>query len=71
MTETQTINNHPVFAALSREAREQIARNAEAVHNARLGNKVRNSGIDRCLCGSKYWERDRCVDCGGTAVEAE
>ena len=28
----------------------------------------RENGIHRCPCGCKYWERDRCVDCGGTDV---
>jgi hypothetical protein len=30
------------------------------------GNRVRLEGCDRCSCGCKYWEHDRCVDCGGT-----
>ena len=38
----------------------------QAEHNARLGNKVRQEGIDRCSCGCRYWENDRCIDCGGT-----
>ena len=41
---------------------------SNAEHNARLGNVVRDSGCDRCPCGCKYWENDRCVDCGGTEV---
>jgi hypothetical protein len=32
------------------------------------GNRVRVEGCDRCYCGCKYWENDRCVDCGGTEV---
>lgn len=44
---------------------------SNAAHNARLGNKVRDSGCDRCLCGCKYWEHDRCIDCGGTDVATE
>jgi len=32
------------------------------------GNTVREEGVDRCPCGCKYWEDDRCVDCGGTEV---
>lgn len=28
-----------------------------------LGNKFADEGLDRCVCGSKYWERDRCIDC--------
>lgn len=27
------------------------------------GNKVAREGCDRCFCGCKYWEKDRCVDC--------
>lgn len=34
------------------------------------GNRVREEGVDRCFCGSKYWEKDRCADCGGTEVES-
>lgn len=30
----------------------------------RHGNVVAKEGCDRCWCGSKYWEHDRCVDCG-------
>ena len=32
------------------------------------GNVVRIDGVDRCACGCKYWERDRCIDCGDTQV---
>lgn len=28
------------------------------------GNLVALEGVDRCYCGCKYWENDRCVDCG-------
>lgn len=30
----------------------------------RHGNRVAREGVDRCPCGCKYWEHDRCVDCG-------
>jgi len=30
----------------------------------RHGNRYAEEGLDRCACGSKYWEQDRCVDCG-------
>jgi len=30
------------------------------------GNRVRREGYDRCACGCKYWENDRCIDCGST-----
>lgn len=33
-----------------------------------LGNINASEGVDRCECGCKYWENDRCVDCG-TGVE--
>src|SRR5262249_44071902 len=29
-----------------------------------LGNRVAREGQDRCHCGCKYWENDRCIDCG-------
>lgn len=29
-----------------------------------LGNEIAQEGCDRCFCGCKYWEYDRCVDCG-------
>lgn len=29
-----------------------------------LGNLLAEEGCDRCDCGCKYWEHDRCVDCG-------
>lgn len=28
------------------------------------GNKLAREGCDRCFCGCKYWEHDRCIDCG-------
>ncbi len=33
------------------------------------GNIARENHVDRCYCGSKYWEHDRCIDCGGTDVD--
>ncbi len=30
----------------------------------RHGNTVAVEGCDRCRCGAKYWEHDRCVSCG-------
>jgi hypothetical protein len=30
------------------------------------GNIARQNHVDRCWCGCKYWENDRCIDCGGT-----
>lgn len=37
----------------------------------RHGNRVRAEGADRCWCGCKYWENDRCIDCGGTEPMTE
>jgi len=30
----------------------------------RHGNLIAREGQDRCGCGAKYWEQDKCVDCG-------
>lgn len=30
----------------------------------RHGNYHASEGLDLCPCGVKYWENDRCVDCG-------
>ena len=27
-------------------------------------NTHAKDGLDRCQCGCKYWEHDRCIDCG-------
>ena len=34
------------------------------------GNQIALEGCDRCVCGCKYWEKDRCVDCGLFVLEA-
>lgn len=31
------------------------------------GNRLAREGCTRCHCGCKYWEHDRCVDCGTEA----
>lgn len=36
---------------------------AEQEQADRLGNVKAREGCDRCYCGCKYWENDRCVDC--------
>lgn len=33
-------------------------------HNEALGNVNATDGLDRCYCGSKYWQDDHCIDCG-------
>jgi len=33
------------------------------------GNTTAQEGCDRCLCGSKYWENDKCIGCGARAEE--
>lgn len=35
------------------------------------GNVERREGLDRCYCGCKYWEHDRCIDCGGSDVDED
>jgi hypothetical protein len=37
--------------------------------NEKSENTRAREGVDRCSCGSKYWEGDRCVDCGAELVE--
>ena len=32
------------------------------------GNINATEGVDRCVCGCKYWENDKCIDCG-TLIE--
>jgi hypothetical protein len=27
-------------------------------------NRLAEEGVTRCACGCKYWEHDRCIDCG-------
>ena len=27
------------------------------------GNEHAKAGADLCVCGCKYWENDRCIDC--------
>lgn len=34
------------------------------------GNTVAVEGCTRCWCGCKYWEQDRCIDCGEHAKNA-
>ena len=46
----------------------QPAMRAPAAH---LGNVEAREGQDRCACGCKYWEHDRCIDCGTHVREAE
>ncbi len=43
----------------------------QTAQNRALGNTVRVDGCDRCFCGCKYWENDRCVDCGNTEPEPD
>jgi hypothetical protein len=33
-------------------------------HRPSLNNTTASEGASRCECGCKYWENDRCVDCG-------
>jgi hypothetical protein len=33
------------------------------------GNYVAEEGVTLCACGCKYWEHDRCTDCGTVAYD--
>lgn len=35
----------------------------------RHGNRIARDGVHRCWCGCKYWEDDRCIDCGGHVLD--
>lgn len=35
------------------------------------GNTVAREGCDRCSCGCKYWENDRCIDCRSHVSEVD
>lgn len=35
-----------------------------------LGNTIAREGLDRCVCGSKYWENNICIDCSMHVTEA-
>lgn len=34
------------------------------------GNQIAVEGSTRCVCGVKYWENDRCIDCGRSPVRS-
>lgn len=34
-----------------------------------LKNTFAREGCDQCYCGCKYWENDKCIDCG-TMIES-
>lgn len=57
-----SIDEHTFVKECQRIAREMsAARTAEAA--AQVFGQARQ-GCDRCYCGCKYWEFDKCVDCG-------
>lgn len=33
-------------------------------------NFIAREGVDRCICGAKYWENDTCTDCGTHVTKA-
>ena len=44
---------------------EEVRHNQMARPDAdAYGNLTAEHGCDRCECGCKYWEFDRCIDCG-------
>lgn len=36
----------------------------ERLTSDKHGNLIAQEGCTRCACGCKYWENDRCIDCG-------
>src|SRR4051794_6518779 len=40
-----------------------------SVTNINLNNSIAREGYDRCWCGCKYWENDRCTDCGTSITD--
>lgn len=32
------------------------------------GNHIAREGLDFCACGCKYWEFDKCIDCGDSIL---
>jgi hypothetical protein len=49
--------NREMKAILERHSQEVEAKPAN------LANTVARSGYDRCVCGCKYFELDKCIDC--------
>lgn len=41
----------------------KMKRLVDVLKRALHGNTVAREGNDRCACGCKYWEFDRCIDC--------
>lgn len=50
--------------ALEKEFQRKLGGVQEELRSRVLNNKTAQSGMDRCDCGCKYWENDRCTDCG-------
>lgn len=60
--------------ALIKEKNKQISILKNEILQAKLaqfsantdsyGNMVAEHGCTRCECGCKYWEFDKCIDCG-------
>jgi len=44
---------------------------AEVVMPHEPGNTIAREGYDRCDCGCKYWEQDKCIDCGFHLLSVE
>jgi hypothetical protein len=60
------VNSHlegspaPIETVRAHESKHMIGDKLADDH----GNTIAQEGCDRCFCGCKYWEFDRCVDCG-------
>jgi hydroxymethylpyrimidine/phosphomethylpyrimidine kinase len=44
--------------------RRETRRHANLNHFAATGQWLPENGVDRCDCGCKFWDGDRCADCG-------
>ena len=73
-TERNPMTNPELHVLIAKTADEIVRLQAvvEAAKRERMsdptadrnGNLTAQSGCDRCDCGCKYWEFDRCIDCG-------
>jgi hypothetical protein len=41
-----------------------IAKEIFHILGERAKEPTAENGVTRCECGSKYWEANRCIDCG-------
>ena len=56
---------HPPRHIRYRQGHEPVVEVFNGAHwiEEPLANIIAQEGCDRCFCGCKYWEHDRCIDC--------